>query len=105
MAKGETARAATPEYSDIEWPATPEKFFLASFSLDLFIHWHGIFSTAIKSEEGENDVTGSDQEPDVPSGEVGEVVEKDLRDVQVSADAMYVSLNELGDQHTDCRVF
>ena len=105
MAKGaviQTARAATPEYSDIEWPSTPKKFFLASFSLDFFIH--GVYSTTIKSEEGENYVTWSDQELDVPREE-DSVVEKIACDDQVSADTMYVNSNELGDQRTDCCIF
>jgi hypothetical protein len=101
----ETARDATPECSDIEWPSTPKKFFLASFSLGLFIDWHGIYSTTIKSEEGEEHVIWSDREPDVPGREVGNAMEEDLRGDQMSADTMYVNLNELGDQCTDCRVF
>lgn len=72
-----------------------------------------ICSNTVKFEEAENSVTWSDQELDVPQARDGDnVVENDSHDAllgcdvqKVSADAVYVNLNELGDQRTDSIVF
>ena len=96
--------AVTPEYSDIDWPTTPPKFFASFLLVALFTVY--IYSKSVKFEEGEDSVPLSNQEVDVP-GDDDNAAEKDGQ--MTSADTVYVSLNEFGSQHVDntfqfCRV-